>query len=104
VSVTIYAANVVETEVVAAGDLNTGDYVLLPEDMQELSIPLLVEPEYEQPILARVAGWTGPDPDELIFDDPDGIVLALNLAGMDDQVRRVLPGQDHETWSPPVPD
>lgn len=89
-----------ETRAVNANDLETGDYVLLAEDVDLGQVPLLVSADAGQQELWRVAGWIeeGGQSTTVRFDAPvDGDVLDV-LVGPDDEVRLILPGQDHDTW------
>lgn len=98
---TIATTAALRTEIVDVLKLQTDDYVLLPEDLDEDGgVPLVVPDDYEQPLLARVVGWEA-DKDganAVLLDDPTTIIAEI-VPAAGEQIRRVLPDQEHETWT-----
>lgn len=87
-----------DTQVIPAHDLKPEDYVLLAPDVAADTIPLLTPADYDQPVLWRVDDpfWEQ-DVDGFYFVGPTGAVLDAEIFP-DDQVRLVLPDQEHQTW------
>jgi hypothetical protein len=90
-----------DTKVVLAYDLNHDDYVLIPEDVHDESVPLVVPADHEAPLLYRVAGWVGGEDADgfttLRLDGPDGEVVDIGVSATA-EIRMVLPHQDFEKW------
>ena len=87
------------TTVVEAFALEPGQYVVLPEDADDAEVALLVDMQDGVPVLWRVLPW-GEETMEystLRLDAPEGDQLNLTVVP-GDEVRLVLPGQEHEVW------
>jgi hypothetical protein len=101
----VVAFDGVDTQVANVNDMKVGDYVVLPPDVDEEQVPLLVDGmDPRPPVLWQVTGWPVDEDDaaRIRFEDSEGDCVEVWVDD-DDQVRWVLPGQDHETWeTPPV--
>jgi len=98
VGVTLERADSVATEIVFVHQLDKDDFVLLPEDAGP-DRPLLIDEDHERPKLWQYADYFahGVDGLWLYLYGPDGAELEV-MVYEDDEVRRVLPGQDHQRW------
>jgi len=97
---TIPVTTDLDTEIVDIIDLEPGDFVLLPEDCEDSEISLLVDEEYEEPLLVLVAAWNtkGGGECEVELHNPQGETYAEIIPQHGEQIRRVLPGQHHAVW------
>ena len=96
------------TTIIDVNDLTIDDYVVLPDDVEEEGVGLLIAAGSagERPTLWRVNGWVdhdGEDADDtewgvLRLDRPEGVWFELEITRQQ-AVRFVLPGQNHHHWA-----